>query len=63
MQTIEEKFLKKAIEDKNFVNFFYENNSYKKVKPIKISDNKITFDVGSFEISKVKKLTVLRERF
>lgn len=63
MQTIEERFLQKAIEDKNFVSFSYENNSYKRVKPLKIINDKITCDVGSFEISKLKKLTVLRERF
>lgn len=60
---IEFRFLQKAIEDKNFVSFSYENKSYKKVKPIKISDDKITCDMGSFEISKIKKLTVLKERF
>lgn len=63
MQTIEERFLQKAIEDKNFVSFSYENNSYKRVKTLKIINDKITCDVGSFEISKLKKLTVLRERF
>ena len=60
---IEFRFLQKAIEDKNFVSFSYENKSYKKVKPLKIGDDKITCDVGSFEISKLKKLTVLKERF
>jgi predicted DNA-binding transcriptional regulator YafY len=60
---IEFRFLQKAIEDKNFVSFSYENNSYKKVKPIKMNDDKISCDMGSFEISKLKKLTVLRERF
>jgi predicted DNA-binding transcriptional regulator YafY len=60
---VEFKFLQKAIEDKNYVSFSYENNSYKKVKPIKMNDDKISCDVGSFEISKLKKLTVLRERF
>jgi predicted DNA-binding transcriptional regulator YafY len=60
---VEFRFLQKAIEDKNYVSFSYENNSYKKVKPIKMNDDKISCDVGSFEISKLKKLTVLRERF
>ena len=60
---VEFRFLQKAIEDKNFVSFSYENKSYKKVKPIKMSDDKISCDVGNFEISKLKKLTVLREKF
>lgn len=56
-------FLKKAIEDKNFVSFFYEGKNYKKVKPLKIVENILTCDVGSFEIGDIKKLTVLKERF
>lgn len=60
---VEFRFLQKAIEDKNFVSFSYENKSYKKVRPIKISDDKITCDMGSFEISKLKKLTVLKEKY
>ena len=60
---IEFRFLQKAIEDKNFVSFSYENKSYKKVKPLKIIDNIVKCDVGEFEISKIRKLTVLRERF
>jgi len=60
---VEFRFLQKAIEDKNYVSFSYENKSYKKVKPLKISDDVVKCDVGEFEISKLRKLTVLRERF
>lgn len=56
-------FLKKAIEDKNFVSFSCDGKSYKRVKPLKIIEGVINCDVGSFEIGKVKKLTVLKERF
>jgi len=55
-------FLKKAIEDKNFVSFSYEGKNYKKIKPLKIVENMINCDVASFEIGKIKKLTVLKER-
>ncbi len=60
---IELIFLKKAIEDKNFVNFSCEGKSYKKVKSLKIEDNLLICDIGSFEIENIKKLTVLRDRF
>ncbi|WP_321313106.1 hypothetical protein [Halarcobacter sp.] len=60
---IEYRFLQKAIEDKNFVCFSYEGKSYKRVKPLKIVDDLVKCDVGSFEIRKIKKLTVLKEKF
>jgi hypothetical protein len=60
---IEFRFLQKAIEDKNYVSFSYENKSYKKVNPLKIIDNIVKCDVGEVEISRLRKLTVLRERF
>ncbi|WP_321469564.1 hypothetical protein [Halarcobacter sp.] len=61
--SIELIFLKKAIEDKNFVSFFYEGKSYKKVKPLKINESLVKCDVGSFEIGKIRKLTILKDRF
>jgi hypothetical protein len=60
---VEFRFLQKAIEDKNYVSFSYENKSYKKVNPLKIIDNIVKCDVGEVEISRLRKLTVLRERF
>lgn len=61
---IEYRFLQKAIEDKNFVSFSYENTNYKKVKPLKLDDeNRLTSDKGIFEFGKIKKLVVLKERF
>ncbi|WP_320035503.1 hypothetical protein [Halarcobacter sp.] len=60
---IEYRFLQKAIEDKNFVCFSCERKSYKRVKPLKIFENKVTCDVGNFEVKMIKKLTVLKERF
>lgn len=61
---IEYRFLQKAIADKNYVCFSYENKSYKNVKPLKLDDeNKLLSDKGVFEFVKIKKLVVLRERF
>ena len=61
---IEYRFLQKAIEDKNFISFSYENTNYKKVKPLKLgNENRLTSDKGIFEFGKIKKLVVLKERF
>ena len=61
---IEYRFLQKAIVDKNYVSFSYENRNYKKVKPLKLDDEtRLTSDKGVFEFEKIKKLVVLKERF
>lgn len=61
---IEYRFLQKAIVDKNFVSFSYENRNYKKVKPLKLdNENRLTCDKGVFEFGKINKLVVLKERF
>jgi len=61
---IEFRFLQKAIVDKNYISFTYENQSYKNVKPLKLNeDNKLFSDKGVFEFGKISKLAVLRERF
>lgn len=61
---IEFRFLQKAILDKNYISFTYENQSYKNVKPLKIDENnKLFSDKGVFEFAKIEKLVVLRERF
>lgn len=61
---IEFRFLQKAIVDKNYISFTYENQSYKNVKPLKLDvDNRLFSDKGIFEFGKIVKLVVLRERF
>lgn len=61
---IEYRFLQKAIVDKNYVCFSYENKSYKNIKPLKLDDeNRLHSDKGVFEFGKIGKLVVLRERF
>ena len=54
-------FIKKAIDDKNYVSFTYENKLYKRVKPS--NENLLHTNKGVFEFSKVKNLTVLKDRF
>ena len=61
---IEFRFLQKAIVDKNYISFTYENQSYKNVKPLKLDvENKLFSDKGVFEFGKIRKMVVLRERF
>ena len=61
---IELRFLQKAITDKNYISFSYENKSFKNVKPLKLDDNqKLHSDKGIFEFANIKKLVILRERF
>ena len=61
---IEFRFLQKAIADKNYISFSYENKNYKNIKPLKLDENNRLFgDKGVFEFAKIEKLVVLRERF
>lgn len=61
---IELKFLQKAIADKNYISFSYENKNYKNIKPLKLDkSNKLFSDKGIFEFANIKKLIVLKERF
>ena len=61
---IELRFLQKAIADKNYVSFSYENKSYKNIKPFKLdSENRLFSDKGVFEFGKIGKLLVLKDKF
>ena len=61
---IELRFLQKAIADKNYISFSYENKSYKNVKPLKLdSENRLFSDKGIFEFGKIGKLVVLKAKF
>ena len=61
---IELRFLQKAIADKNYISFNYENQSYKNIKPLKLDDeNRLHSDKGVFEFGKIGKLVVLKGKF
>ena len=61
---IEFRFLQKAIVDKNYVSFSYENQSFKNVKPLKLDvDNKLFSDKGIFEFEKMTKIQILKNQF
>ncbi len=57
-------FIKKAINDKNYVSFTYEDKLYKSIQPLKLSNNEqLHTNKGTFQFSKIKNLTVLKDRF
>lgn len=60
---IEERFILKAIEERNYISFMYENRSFQRLKPLKLHNHIVHTDRGTFEKEKLKKLTVLKERF
>jgi UDP-N-acetyl-D-mannosaminuronate dehydrogenase len=64
---IELRFLQKAIEDKNCICFYYNEKAYKTIQPKELKKQNDTFLLvttkGVFEFEKIKKLTVLKERF
>ena len=61
---IEFRFLQKAIADKNYICFSYENQSYKNIKALKIDEqNRVHCDKGVFEFEKISKLKILKDRF
>ena len=61
---IEFRFLQKAIVDKNYISFTYENKNYKNIKALKLdNENRVFCDNGIFEFEKIKKLVILKERF
>ncbi|WP_368031446.1 hypothetical protein [Arcobacter sp. s6] len=61
---IEFRFLQKAIIDKNYISFNYENKSLKKIKPLKLNiDNKLYSDKGIFEFERIRNLQILKDKF
>ena len=61
---VEFRFLQKAIADKNYISFTYENQNYKNIKPLKLDkNNKLFSDKGVFEFEKISKLKILKDRF
>ena len=61
---IEFRFLQKAIVDKNYISFTYEDKSYRNVKALKMDDeNRVHCDKGVFEFGKIRKLVVLKNKF
>jgi len=64
---IELRFLQKAIEDKNFIVFSYENQKFSHIKPLALKEEQGVFTLetnkNSYNFYKIKKLKILKERF
>ena len=64
---IEQKFLQKAIEDKNYISFSYKHENINKIKPIKLilkDENYFLYTLEKvFEFKNISKLQILKERF
>jgi predicted DNA-binding transcriptional regulator YafY len=61
---IEFRFLQKAILDKNFISFTYENKNFRSIKPLKLDDkNNLYSDKGTFQLIKIKKLQILKDKY
>ena len=61
---IELRFLQKAIKDKNYISFTYEDKLHKKVKPLKLENKDEQYilitENGEFKFEKVSKFKVLK---
>jgi hypothetical protein len=61
---IEFRFLQKAILDKNYISFNYENKSFKNIKALKLDErNTLHSNKGDFEFEKIRKLQILKDKF
>ena len=61
---IEFRFLQKAIQDKNYITFNYEDKNYKNIKPLKLDiNNKLYSEKDIFEFEKIVKLKILKSKF
>jgi hypothetical protein len=61
---IEFKFLQKAIQDKNYISFSYEDEYHKDIKPLELDiNNKLYTERGTFEYKKISKLQILKDKF
>jgi len=60
---IELRFLQKAFTDENYISFSFKNKSYNDVKILNIKDTIFTSDAGIFDINKITKLIILKQRY
>jgi len=64
---IELRFLQKAIEDKNYISFSYENQKHSKVKLLELLEEEGVYTLKilnkTYDFIKMKKLQISREKF
>jgi len=60
------KFIQKAIEDRNYISFLYENKRYKNIKPlelIKKEEYLLKSPSKDFNFKLITNLIILKEKF
>ena len=61
---VEFRFLQKAIQDKNYLSFNYENKKYNNIKGLKIDiENRFYCKEGIFKFEKMSKIQILKSKF
>lgn len=60
---IEHRFLQKAIEDKNYISFSFETKQYTHIKATELTKKILKTNKGSFEIEKLSKITLLKQKY
>ena len=61
---VEYRFLQKAITNKNYISFTYENKLYKNIKALNLDDKSILHsDKNLFDFKKITKLQISKNKF
>lgn len=64
---IELRFLQKAIEDRNYICFFYDKCNIKNIKPLSLKEKENNYflqtESETFEFGKIEKLKILKSKF
>lgn len=60
---IEYNFLQKAIKDRNYICFIYENKRYEMIKVFSLNENNFKTNNNIFELKKIKKLQILKQSY
>ncbi len=63
---IEERFLQKAIKDKNYISFTYKEKKYTKIKPLKLIQKEeylLKTTNADFSFKLITKIVILKEKF
>lgn len=60
---IEARFVQKAIKDKNYISFLYDNTKYTNIKAKSLINNKLICHDKEFDFDKVKNIQILKQRY
>lgn len=64
---IELRFLQKAVQDKNYISFSYQNKKLKKMKPLKLIQKEDQYYLHTlnevYEFEEISNIKILKEKF